>query len=129
MKVVHKGEVGFAIQPKLDCPHLTEEIANESLTFFSTLKVPLSDQPCHECKDATENWVCLICSQVLCSRYVKGHMAEHNSATGHFLAVSFSDGSYWCYSCDSYIESALLRDAQKQLSKIKIEEEKAAKEA
>jgi hypothetical protein len=56
-------------------------------------------------------------------------MAEHNSITGHFLAVSFSDGSYWCYSCDSYIESELLRNAQRQLSKIKIEEEKAAKEA
>jgi len=43
-------------------------------------------------------------------------MAEHNSQTAHTIALSFSDGSYWCYECDSYIDSHLLRNARISLS-------------
>ena len=35
-----------------------------------------------------------------------GHMVEHNSETGHEVALSFSDGSFHCYSCDNYITNA-----------------------
>ncbi len=54
-----------------------------------------------------------------CSRYVKSHMAEHNAKTKHSIALSFSDASFWCYDCESYIEAAELRHARIQLSKSK----------
>ncbi len=78
---------------------------------------------CGVCESAKENWLCLHCCKAFCSRlvvfisqfasnqlsfrasprYVHGHMASHNSVTDHKIAVSFSDLSFWCYSCDSYI--------------------------
>jgi hypothetical protein len=50
-------------------------------------------------------------------------MVDHNSETGHNLGLSFADGSYWCYSCESYIDSVNLRPARKVLSDIKVKEE------
>jgi hypothetical protein len=54
-------------------------------------------------------------------------MAEHNSSSNHLIALSFTDGSYWCYGCDSYIDSKLLIQPRRVLSKIKVAQEEAAK--
>jgi hypothetical protein len=54
-------------------------------------------------------------------------MAEHNQITSHVIGLSFSDGSFWCYPCDSYIESPLLHKAQLKLSVIKTAEENPSK--
>jgi len=43
-----------------------------------------------------------------CLRYVEGHMQEHNGQSHHAIAVSYSDFSFWCYECDSYITSPVL---------------------
>ena len=52
---------------------------------------------CAECKDETENWVCLKCGGVFCSRYVNEHMVKHNEANpDHCVALSFCDLSFWC---------------------------------
>lgn len=50
-------------------------------------------------------------------------MVIHNAETQHEVALSFSDGSYWCYSCESYIDSVSLRPARKALTIIKTREE------
>jgi len=34
--------------------------------------------PCEDCENRGENWICLECQKIFCSRYVKGHMAAHN---------------------------------------------------
>lgn len=107
----------FAIDPKLDCPHVSE--ANMK-AFAHFLKGTLQDyqkkakdnvfsrMECSECKNSKENWICLECSKIFCSRYVSSHMVEHNKETKHPVAFSFSDGSFWCYECDSYITSVEL---------------------
>ena len=46
-------------------------------------------------------------------------MAEHNATTKHTIALSFSDGSFWCYDCESYIDALYLRQARIQLSNSK----------
>jgi uncharacterized UBP type Zn finger protein len=125
MKVGDEELKGFAISPKLDCPHIVEELASNAFQFVKNIELSTSKLQCKECEDQSENWLCLVCKEVHCSRYVKGHMAEHNSSTNHVIGLSFSDGSFWCYSCDSYIDSPLLREAQLALSKQKIKEEKA----
>jgi hypothetical protein len=35
-------------------------------------------------------------------------MVLHNERTSHPIALSFRDGSFWCYSCDSYITNSIL---------------------
>ncbi|GAB6022029.1 Histone deacetylase 6 [Chamberlinius hualienensis] len=98
----NENEVGpFAIEPKTDCPHI------QTVTPFNELKFNLKSG-CHECKSSHENWICLICYEICCSRYVNGHMMKHFEATEHCISFSFSDFSFWCYHCDSYIGHAML---------------------
>jgi len=46
-------------------------------------------------------------------------MVHHNEATGHCIAQSFADASFWCYSCDSYIYSKDLRVIALKFSALK----------
>lgn len=65
------------------------------------------------CDDKTENWYCLICKAVFCSRYVHGHMVQHNESTSHTLVLSFSDLSIWCYGCEAYVKNDKFYPAQR----------------
>ena len=91
----------FAVSPKYDCEHvgtIYPEMASKSIFF-----------PCEECGDARENWICIQCGTIRCSRYVNEHMVHHCQQSGHPTVMSFSDLSFWCYSCESYIVSQELR--------------------
>ena len=35
-------------------------------------------------------------------------MGEHNGATRHAIALSWSDLSVWCFACEQYIDSSAL---------------------
>jgi Zn-finger in ubiquitin-hydrolases and other protein len=63
------------------------------------------------CK-AKENWLCLECGIVRCSRYCLGHALQHWEESrqrpehdGHCVAVSLSDLSVWCHVCQSYLST------------------------
>eukprot|EP00727_Mastigamoeba_balamuthi_P009906 m51a1_g5538 putative silent information regulator family protein (781) ;mRNA; f:466251-469148 len=92
---------GFSITPKRDCPHVC---------YLAGLAVPPLRYPneCAECGDAGENWLCLQCATVHCSRYVHGHASRHHAQTGHDVAVSWADCSAWCYRCEDYVDHPLL---------------------
>lgn len=95
-----------------------------------------------------ENWICLDCGVVRCSRYVNGHALEHYKYTsstvactpcdlekktssnnmkgeaeisteGHCLAVSLADLSVWCYECESYVIHDTLDPIVKKLQDLK----------
>eukprot|EP00698_Gefionella_okellyi_P009590 TRINITY_DN2453_c0_g1_i2.p1 TRINITY_DN2453_c0_g1~~TRINITY_DN2453_c0_g1_i2.p1 ORF type:complete len:634 (+),score=101.04 TRINITY_DN2453_c0_g1_i2:87-1904(+) len=87
---------GVGVVPKMQCPHLAHMIAPWPADFRPAAG-------CVQCNDTTENWVCVMCYQTLCSRYVNKHMGLHANAVGHCLAVSQSDNSVWCFECDSYV--------------------------
>ena len=65
----------FAVSPKNECPHCIPGKFILSVTEFSDVNV---NTPCVDCGNQKENWVCLLCKTVGCSRYVKSHMKEHN---------------------------------------------------
>lgn len=92
-----------AVVPLTYCEHL-ELIRNQQNDpkMFDAFK------PCMKCNDTSENWICLICNRTYCSRFVKGHMAEHYDETRHPMVLSFSDISVWCYECDSYVHNPIL---------------------
>lgn len=46
-------------------------------------------------------------------------MSSHNTSSGHEIALSFTDGSIWCYACDSYITTPALTALQCKFSSIK----------
>ncbi|ESP03566.1 hypothetical protein LOTGIDRAFT_137218, partial [Lottia gigantea] len=61
--------------------------------------------PCEDCGETEENWVCLICYKVYCSRFRNEHMLFHGIETEHRMVLSYSDLSVWCYACNSYIDN------------------------
>ena len=65
---------------------------------------------CSECGEADENWVCLTCHEVLCSRYKQGHCAKHSGqhAEGHKIACSLSDMSFWDFAQEAYLDCYLI---------------------
>jgi hypothetical protein len=89
----------FAVVPRNDCPHVNSvlrPVANSQTAIDVA-------SPCTTCHDGAENWYCLTCHEVFCSRYINGHFLQHAQSTGHSVAVSFRDLSLWCTACDSYI--------------------------
>lgn len=93
---------GFAIYPLSWCPHLEAGLAPAPPQEVSCTA------PCTQCGDTKENWLCLACHVVHCSRYVSGHQVSHHSTSHHPLALSFSDLSVWCFDCDSYVDNERL---------------------
>ncbi|ESN96599.1 hypothetical protein HELRODRAFT_95510 [Helobdella robusta] len=96
----------FAVQPLDWCPHL--DLIKDNTTQFPARQLN-TKSPCTLCEDETENWLCLTCLQVYCSRFVNGHMLEHFHASNHPLALSYADLSVWCYPCDSYVDNEIIR--------------------
>ena len=85
------------VMPLPWCPHL-EQVKSD----FNPVDFDVSRQ-CQSCANSGENWICLTCHLVFCSRYVQKHMVEHSEEQSHPIALSFSDLSAWCFVCDDYI--------------------------
>lgn len=96
------NEEMFAVVPLSNCPHLTLLKPEEAPSSIDTKR------PCKECDTSIENWICLICFETYCARFINQHMIEHNLNTDHPLALSFSDLSVWCYKCEAYIDNPRL---------------------
>ncbi|KAH3732774.1 ADPribosylglycohydrolase superfamily protein [Pelomyxa schiedti] len=90
------------VEPKRDCPHLVAHYAPLDSNDTSTLDGVMT-RKCFMCAETHENWLCVKCYTIGCSRHVQGHLKEHHFTSGHCIAVSFMDLSFWCYLCDSYI--------------------------
>ncbi|CAF1419749.1 unnamed protein product [Didymodactylos carnosus] len=83
---------------------------------------------CLDCDDTNENWLCLTCGEIRCSRYINNHNEEHwlftlltasNDAIGHCLALGLRDLSIWCYLCKSYVKNIRLEPILKQVEHLK----------
>ncbi|KAK4405175.1 Histone deacetylase 6 [Sesamum angolense] len=53
------------------------------------IHIPPPGTPCNRCQHPEENWLCLCCKDVLCSRFVNKHMLEHYQQMHHNLALSY----------------------------------------
>ena len=132
---------GGTIIPKDDCPHLAGGVLLDHANDFKYQNV------CRHFMDESskggmkgevvdgggcpsgENWLCLQCGAVRCSRYVNGHCKEHwentkaddakegkgGDCVGHCVAVSLEDLSVWCYECSAYLNHPSLSPVLKRL--------------
>ncbi|KAI9317397.1 hypothetical protein BX666DRAFT_1936891 [Dichotomocladium elegans] len=91
----------FAIEPITNCPHVPAQLPTQ--VFLSS--------SCRACNEPQENWQCLTCNAVLCSRYRNAHMLAHfNENKSHAVCLSYSDLSLWCFACENYINNSSLQD-------------------
>uniref|UniRef100_A0A453K325 UBP-type domain-containing protein n=1 Tax=Aegilops tauschii subsp. strangulata TaxID=200361 RepID=A0A453K325_AEGTS len=98
---LYGAEAGW-VEARTSCPHLP---AMPAASADELARVPAPDSQCSRCHHPSENWLCLICKDVLCSRFINKHMLYHYQETGHCIALSFSDLSVWCFACDSYLDA------------------------
>lgn len=106
----------FAIYPLNDCPHL--DMINDVPVQGINIK-----DPCQECSNTSENWICLICFTVHCARNINQHASIHAEDKAHPLTLSFTDLSVWCYGCDAYIDNPKLYNAKNSAYKNKFNSE------
>ena len=94
------------VNPKKDCPHLEKSKLIDKEKFK---KIPFGELKCQKCDESKELWICLICGEIFCSRYINGHFVEHNKDNPeHCLCLGAVDLSIWCFEC--------INDKQKDLN-------------
>lgn len=145
---------GGSVLPKEDCPHINKHVkltveelpAHPQNSKCSVFRESSGDgaepepestgQPKSEGPDqdgscpGDENWLCLECGVVRCSRYGNGHGLEHwkdthqeaEDAEGHCVAASLADLSVWCYECDSYVRNPVLDPLLQKLEQLKFQD-------
>ncbi|CBI22472.3 hypothetical protein VitviT2T_003633 [Vitis vinifera] len=94
---LYGAESGW-VEARTSCDHLASLSSD-------LVHIPTPETPCNRCHNPSENWLCLCCKEVLCSRFVNKHMLEHYQKVNHCLALSYSDLSIWCFSCDAYLDA------------------------
>ena len=67
------------------CPHLETISENFDVKDYDVKRL------CEVCNNEGENWICLVCHKVFCSRYVNEHMVIHSAEAQHLVTLSFSD--------------------------------------
>ena len=72
--IVRNEKVGknFYINPKKDCPHINDKLSKILENALESLGKGLLTVPCRRCHNEGENWICLSCQGVYCSRNVSG---------------------------------------------------------
>ncbi len=113
---------GGAVEPKSSCPHLWS-----AFDFDVPRKINrhlLFDEPCADCGSVQEEWICLSCCRVSCSRFVNGDAEMHwmstlESDSPHCVSMSRRDLSIWCYACNCYIKHGALQHAFEVASYLK----------
>lgn len=126
----------FAVIPQKTCPHiclLRPDEAPECKPLRMVVKVFFINIPmllaidhtkeCVDCNTAIENWVCLLCFQVYCSRYINEHSSMHSVTADHPLALSLTDLSVWCHKCSFYVDNPQLHKFKNLVHRSKFGEE------
>ncbi|KAI9124326.1 hypothetical protein K1719_005626 [Acacia pycnantha] len=115
--LIHGYESSW-VEARTSCYHLGSLAADHT-------HIPTPETPCKSCQHPSGNWMCLSCKDVLCGRYVNRHMLRHHQRTSHSVALSLSDLSVWCYSCESFLDAQViprLRAVHEMASMLKLRE-------
>jgi BRCA1-associated protein len=64
---------------------------------------PTGDNTCLSCDSREDLWICLICGNIGCGRYVGGHAHTHFVQTQHTFAMQLGTQRVWDYVGDNYV--------------------------
>ncbi|KAL5482206.1 hypothetical protein EMCRGX_G022501 [Ephydatia muelleri] len=100
----------------VDCQHVHEAVA-------ITAKQLRSREPqswtCMDCRSQKSPWVCLMCGEIRCGRYVNGHAKQHAESNPDHPLCMGSDLSLFCYVHNDYAvnETPVIQDLRTEISK------------
>ncbi|CAF1055661.1 unnamed protein product [Adineta ricciae] len=112
---------GGIVIPTQTCEHV------QYVELLDTI-VRITPTQCVDCESTTENWLCLSCGEIHCSRYVNNHgeghwlftlLTDEKYNVGHCLTIGLEDLSVWCYPCKSYVKNVRLNPLIKCIESIK----------
>ncbi|CAL1297168.1 unnamed protein product [Larinioides sclopetarius] len=63
----------------------------------------MPDNRCVTCGSQESLWICLICGNIGCGRYVDGHAYHHYLDTQHTYAMQLGNSRVWDYAGDNYV--------------------------
>ncbi|KAL3995005.1 BRCA1-associated protein 2 family protein [Acanthocheilonema viteae] len=63
----------------------------------------VADQKCSVCGKTTDLWICLVCGNIGCGRYVEGHAYRHFETTSHIFTLEIGGERVWDYAGDNYV--------------------------
>ncbi|KAF8786202.1 BRCA1-associated protein like [Argiope bruennichi] len=63
----------------------------------------MPDNRCVACGSQESLWICLICGNIGCGRYVDGHAYHHYLETQHTYAMQLGNNRVWDYAGDNYV--------------------------
>ncbi|VDK72299.1 unnamed protein product [Litomosoides sigmodontis] len=63
----------------------------------------VADQKCSVCGKTTDLWICLVCGNIGCGRYVEGHAYRHFETTSHTFTLEIGGERVWDYAGDNYV--------------------------
>ncbi|OUC40736.1 BRCA1-associated protein 2 [Trichinella nativa] len=64
---------------------------------------PIRNQKCASCGKSDDLWICLICGNIGCGRYVEGHAIKHFEETQHTFSLEVGGQRVWDYAGDNYV--------------------------
>ncbi|CAF1326074.1 unnamed protein product [Adineta steineri] len=120
-ELTSETDQGGIVILKQTCEHV------QYIQLFDGL-IDIKNAECIDCDSKTENWLCVSCGEMHCSRYINNHGEGHWIFTlltdekyniGHCLTISLADLSVWCYSCKSYIKNIRLNPLINHIESIK----------
>ncbi|CAK9294923.1 unnamed protein product [Gordionus sp. m RMFG-2023] len=63
------------------------------------------------CESRADLWICLICGNVGCGRYLGGHASKHFELTQHTYSMELETGRVWDYTGDNYVHRLIQNKA------------------
>ncbi|XP_062021681.1 RING finger protein ETP1-like isoform X2 [Rosa rugosa] len=81
LHLLYGAELGW-VDACTSCDHLPSLSSD-------LVHIPTPDTNCNRCQHPSENWLCLCCKEVLCSRFVNKHMLQHYQQINHCVALSY----------------------------------------
>ncbi|KAL1745851.1 hypothetical protein HDZ31DRAFT_35449 [Schizophyllum fasciatum] len=93
-----------------------------SSSTSSARRVPFAPAPdspslsrCSSCSSTNSLWICLICGNIGCGRYGRGHAHAHYETTTHLYALELETQRVWDYAGDGYVHRLIQNRADGKL--------------